>query len=346
MLRDLAETTLVATLNVAVRFTDPAGAVAASGIRSGSPAALGFYLDTGRVHVGDEHTALLSAYRAWAFDRAASTGTLCCSPRPATSGRHAQRAGLRRPRRLLRPGRAGAARGRVHGKRGGRGHHQAQRPADAGITATDWVKNGDRFTVHTVRGDSALEVVHRETGRRRHPARFYYVAEHVAAGYAATIHAAQGATADTRHVLLTGAESREQLYVALTRGRHASNLAAACRAAWRRGRARPGSAATHQPAGRLTDLLVRILDREAAQRSATTEQRTLTDPVRRYREAVTRYTDSLGLAPAAPCWRDAMGARAAAVAAGCAGLRRRVMARLPGRPGRADHRARCRGGGR
>jgi ATP-dependent exoDNAse (exonuclease V) alpha subunit len=43
-------------------------------------------------------------------------------------------------------------------------------------------------------------------------------------GYATTIHAAQGVSADTMHGLLTGQESRQQLYTMLTRGRHANHL--------------------------------------------------------------------------------------------------------------------------
>ena len=43
-------------------------------------------------------------------------------------------------------------------------------------------------------------------------------------GYATTIHAAQGVTADTMHGLVTGQESRQQLYTMLTRGRPANHL--------------------------------------------------------------------------------------------------------------------------
>ena len=43
-------------------------------------------------------------------------------------------------------------------------------------------------------------------------------------GYATTIHAAQGVSADTMHSVLTGQESRQQLYTMLTRGRHANHL--------------------------------------------------------------------------------------------------------------------------
>src|SRR5215210_5864629 len=51
-----------------------------------------------------------------------------------------------------------------------------------------------------------------------------YVRASTGLGYATTVHAAQGVTADTMHGLLTGQESRQQLYTMLTRGRHANHL--------------------------------------------------------------------------------------------------------------------------
>ncbi|MEI2820972.1 MAG: helicase C-terminal domain-containing protein [Marmoricola sp.] len=46
-----------------------------------------------------------------------------------------------------------------------------------------------------------------------------YVAEHVDLGYAITAHRAQGVTVDTAHVVVTESTTRENLYVAMTRGR-------------------------------------------------------------------------------------------------------------------------------
>jgi hypothetical protein len=63
-LRDLARTVGAVTLEETVRFSDPAEAAAARRLRGGDPAALDFYLTGGRVQVGDEHTALQSAYSA------------------------------------------------------------------------------------------------------------------------------------------------------------------------------------------------------------------------------------------------------------------------------------------
>ena len=51
-----------------------------------------------------------------------------------------------------------------------------------------------------------------------------YVEQHVQLGYAGTIHGAQGATVDTTHTVLAGTESRQSLYVALSRGRLENHL--------------------------------------------------------------------------------------------------------------------------
>jgi ATP-dependent exoDNAse (exonuclease V) alpha subunit len=50
-----------------------------------------------------------------------------------------------------------------------------------------------------------------------------YIATATQLGYA-TVHTAQGVTVETMHGLATGAESRQQLYTMLTRGRTANHL--------------------------------------------------------------------------------------------------------------------------
>ncbi len=91
------------------------------------------------------------------------------------------------------------------------------------ITKTDWVKNGDRWTVTTVNADGSLTVAHDKLGKTiTLPAD--YVANTVQLGYATTVHGAQGITTGTCHVVLTGDEDRNLLYVALSRGRYANHL--------------------------------------------------------------------------------------------------------------------------
>ena len=91
------------------------------------------------------------------------------------------------------------------------------------LSATDWVANGDRWTVSSVRPDGAVDVRHTHS-RRRVTLPAGYVAQHVQIGYACTVHAAQGQTVDSSHTVVTGTEFRQLLYVALTRGRRANSL--------------------------------------------------------------------------------------------------------------------------
>ncbi|NKU56528.1 hypothetical protein GS881_24510, partial [Rhodococcus hoagii] len=73
------------------------------------------------------------------------------------------------------------------------------------LTRTDFVRNGDRWTVDEVHQDGSLTVTHIGTSRSiQLPAD--YVAENTTLGYARTIHGAQGITADTCH---TVARARE-----------------------------------------------------------------------------------------------------------------------------------------
>jgi ATP-dependent exoDNAse (exonuclease V) alpha subunit len=91
------------------------------------------------------------------------------------------------------------------------------------LTATDWVKNGDRWTITRIGRRGDLTVRHNRSQLTvRLP--IDYVRTSTGLGYATTIHTAQGVSADTMHGLATGQESRQQLYTMLTRGRHANHL--------------------------------------------------------------------------------------------------------------------------
>ena len=95
-----------------------------------------------------------------------------------------------------------------------------------GVSGTDWVKNGDRWTV-TASPTAACRCDTAHSGCTR-PCPRTYVAAHVELGYASTVHTAQGITTDVIHGIVTGTEDRQLLYTMLTRGRvenHAHLLA-------------------------------------------------------------------------------------------------------------------------
>jgi ATP-dependent exoDNAse (exonuclease V) alpha subunit len=62
------------------RFTTPAEAAVSLAVREGKSEALDFYLDHGRVHVGDIATTTDEAFSAWVSDRAAGLDAIMIAP--------------------------------------------------------------------------------------------------------------------------------------------------------------------------------------------------------------------------------------------------------------------------
>lgn len=92
-------------------------------------------------------------------------------------------------------------------------------------SGSNWVRNGARWKVMAVRSDGSLRVRSTDRVEARPlwlPAE--YVTENVDLGYAVTAYRAQGITTDTAHAVIEPGTTRENLYVAMTRGR-ASNTA-------------------------------------------------------------------------------------------------------------------------
>ena len=95
------------------------------------------------------------------------------------------------------------------------------------------------------------------------------------------------------HGLLTGEESRQQLYTMLTRGRHANHLyLQVVGDGDPHSIIRPDTISPRTP----TEKLQQILARDEAPVSASTLLRELNDPAARLFQAVQRYTDSLHVA--------------------------------------------------
>ncbi len=119
-----------------------------------------------------------------------------------------------------------------------------------------------------------------------------YAAEHVQLGYATTVHGAQGQTVDTSHADLTGTESRQLLYVALTRGRLENHLYLDLTV--------PGGDAVMTIEGQrpstAVEVLTRVIERDDSAVSATTARRQERDPVPLLRKACAEYLDALTVA--------------------------------------------------
>jgi conjugative relaxase-like TrwC/TraI family protein len=272
------------------RFQDPAEAAATLALRDGRPEALGFYLDRQRVHVGDPATTTEQLFNAWRADRDRGLDAIMLGP---TRDLVAQLNLRARAHRLQ-----GSSPGRevelADGNRASAGDVIITRRNDRRlrISATDWVKNGDRWTVITVSSTGALRVRHAQNGRIVIlPA--HYVRSVTELGYSTTVHGAQGVTVDTMHGLAAGAESRQQLYTMLTRGRIANHLYLPV----------VGDGDPHtilRPENNelrtATELLEQILARDATPASATTLQREQHDPAILLGHATARYLDALHIA--------------------------------------------------
>ncbi|MQW77312.1 relaxase domain-containing protein [Nocardioides sp. dk4132] len=296
VLRDIRATRGALQLGELVRFTDPAEGAASLALRAGKSEALGFYLDRDRVHVGDLTTMTEEVFAAWQADRAAGRDSIMLAPTRDLVSDLNRRA---RAHRLDGIGPAEAAssgpvRRLADGNEASLGELIITRENDRRLrtSATDWVKNGDRWIVLVIHDGGDLSVQHTQHGRTVR-LRSDYVAKATELGYACTVHTAQGVTTDTMHALATGTESRQQLYTMMTRGAHANHVYLEVV-----GDGDPHSVIHPTLVQPLTptDILESMLARDDAQRSATSLIREHADPATRLGEASQRYLDGLYVA--------------------------------------------------
>ncbi len=294
VLRDLARRTGATTLTHVHRFSDPAEAAVTLAVREGDVSALGFYADHGRIHVGDLASVADQAYAAWRTDQAAGLDSLLLAPTRELVTALNQRA--RTERLAAAPAPAPAEVDLADGTRASAGdvvvtRRNARRLT---LTRTRWVTNGDRWLLEGAHQDGSVTVRHLELDRLvTLPAA--YVAEHLQLGYASTVHGAQGMTVDSSHTVVSGEESRQLLYVALSRGRHANHVYLA-------------NAYDGDPHSVLTrdallpptsiDILKGVLGRDGAQVSATTARHEAESAATQLHAAAVRYADALGVAAA------------------------------------------------
>jgi conjugative relaxase-like TrwC/TraI family protein len=210
----------VAALTEVRRFSNEWEAAASLQLRGGLDAGIDEYVAHDRVHGGTADAMVEDAYDAWAFDVATGRVSVLVASDSTTVLALNQRA---RADRVLNDRVDAAREVDLHdGTRASRGDIIVTRRNDRRLrTRHGWVRNGDRWTVLAVRSDGALSV--RAVGARwgsRVDLPAAYVRGQVELGYAVTTIRAQGLTVDTGHAVVTKATTREQLYVALTRGRH------------------------------------------------------------------------------------------------------------------------------
>jgi conjugative relaxase-like TrwC/TraI family protein len=201
------------------RFTHPWEKKTSLDLRHGQASTIDALIDHGRVHGAGEEQAMDVAYTAWRTDQNAGKASILVAETHQAVTALNQRAradriidGTVNPTQEL-PLHDGAA--------VCEGDLVITRRNDRRLrSGNSWVRNGDRWTVTQLRGDGSITI--HPIGRRFGgsiilPAA--YVSEHLDLGYAVTVHRAQGITTDTSHVVVTSTTTRENLYVAMTRGR-------------------------------------------------------------------------------------------------------------------------------
>jgi conjugative relaxase-like TrwC/TraI family protein len=297
VLRDIVAEHGALTLSDVVRFTDPvvgaAEGAASLALREGDPTGIAFYLDHHRVHVGADHVAADMAYQAWSDAIDADRDALLIAPTNELVAELNERARLDRLRRQPNPdntrtvtlsdGLTASVGDWILTRSNARWLH---------IPGGGWVKNGHRWVIRDI-DDRGTITVSRLTGSDtdslvKLPAR--YVATNTTLGYARTINGAQGSTARHEcHVVGSDALTREQLYVAMTRGKAENHIYFSTSESDPHAILTPK--ATHPPTA--VDILSDILRRDGAQVSAHSAQRAELDPFIRLARAADMYTDAL-----------------------------------------------------
>ncbi|MFI9632581.1 MobF family relaxase [Nocardia sp. NPDC051929] len=288
VIRDIVHHAGAATLTSVVRFDNPSERAASLALRHGDTAAIAFYTDHGRVHVGTLGAAVHAAYRAWRLDYAQGRDVALLAP---TNELVRQLNALARDERLRREGLHGPEMLLSDGLSASVGDIITTRENNyrLRISQTDHVRNGYRWKVRAVYPDGRITATHIGSGRKV-TLPTAYVRECVELGYARTINSAQGLTTDTCHGVLTGSEDCFQLYVLATRARAGGHLYLATAGDGQDAPAETWNA-LHPPTA--IDLLTKILGRDGGQVSATTQARQAADPQRQFAGVVDAYLEAL-----------------------------------------------------
>ena len=208
------------------RMRDPAERTASLALRDGDPTqvrgAVDWYREHARLQCGDAVTMAADALASYRADIAAGRDTLLvCDTREVADALNQR----------LHTERTTAGTEFVTGARGQRiavgdliltrrnDPTIALHPSTPDVDHKDSVRNGQRWRVACLNPDTDRVAAERLDDGAHVVFDGDYVREHVDFGYAVTVHAAQGVTADTTHAVLGETATRSLLYVAMTRGR-------------------------------------------------------------------------------------------------------------------------------
>lgn len=211
----LAKDGRAAELTGVWRFRNEWEQAASLKLRDGDRSVTADYHHAGRIHRGEGESTLDAMVNRWATHIDPGRSVVMLAPRCED----AEVLSVLAREHLVRRGVLAAAGQVVDGQTIGVGDQIVTLRNDR-RTLTDtgnWVRNGDRWTVTETSTAGGLRVESAQRGTAILSGD--YVAEHVALGYALTVHKAQGMTVDHSIVLVDDTTSAEALYVGMTRGR-------------------------------------------------------------------------------------------------------------------------------
>ena len=240
------------------RFHHAWEAAASLRLREGEPSILAAYVRHDRIASGSREQMIDRAFRAWTDARENDTSLLLMAGDNATADELSRRC------RAELVARGWVARDGVRIATGtaSRGDEIVTLQNDRKLRAPrdEFVRNGARWQVVGTSDDGSMRVASVENGGMvTLPPE--YVREHVALGYALTVHKCQGKTVDRAVVLVDEKMTAAQLYVAMSRGRE-ENCAFVTLS--------DDSPEDHarRPSLDAIELLTRIMRREGSDRSA------------------------------------------------------------------------------
>lgn len=207
------------------RFSHPWEKTASLGLRLGDTNVIDTYQTHDRIASGETDDMISTAYEGWRTDVQAGRASILVTDSTDSMNALNQRARID----LVMAGTVKPARGEVQlhdGTSAAAGDTVITRHNDRRLrTGRRWVRNGNRWTITSVRDDGSMAV--RAAGGSWGGAIVLpaeYVAEHLDLGYAITSYRAQGVTVDTSHVLTDPSMTRENFYVAMTRGKDSNRV--------------------------------------------------------------------------------------------------------------------------
>lgn len=302
VLRDIDAAHGSTTLTEVMRFTNRTEGQASLAVRAGDPAAAGFYLDRGRLHLATRDSVVQEVFTAWSADTRSGRDSIMMAP---TLDQVAQLNQLARQARLqARTLLLGVAEDLPElplpsGELVCAGDIVVTKSNDRRLWlgGTDFVKNGDRWSVAAITTAGGLTVTHLKTGAVAELPAEYLADGWVRLGYAHTIAGSQGVTVGTRttegtaHAIVPAGASRNDLYPALTRAVTENHvyLLTGGPVAEGEGLTDP---ATQSP-GSAAELFAEILGRDGSARSLHTEEREAQAPATQLAHAAGVYRDTI-----------------------------------------------------